>query len=53
MQFFWNMTPGHWNKVTEVSFVIAASFFRIKESNHVKVKFSHNRPRGPKGFRVD
>jgi hypothetical protein len=35
MHFFWNTTPGHWNRVTEVSVVIAASFFRIKESNQV------------------
>jgi hypothetical protein len=35
MQFFWNTTPGHWKTVTEVPVVIAASFFRIQESNQV------------------
>jgi hypothetical protein len=35
MQFFWNTTSGHWETVTEVSVVIADSFFRIQESNQV------------------
>jgi len=34
-QFFCNTTLGHCKTVTEVSVVIAASFFRTKESNQI------------------